>query len=212
MESLGLSNLYVRNLRAKFGAFAATNEWSCGILALSWKAGAEANGNNSSPMTDSYSHELPVSQTHVEVEKTKTMTKRDRRMRRLGKIQEMNSIVYIISYLYNARCNQQSGIQERKKKDRFRLEWFFWSCIVFNGFGGQEALYSLAASSTVPILNLSPYFLRTLSPWYFQKALVAFLPAKRLRIRSPPGCSLRKSARGTKVSLGGNRVWGPGGG
>ena len=53
--------------------------------------------------------------------------------------------------------------------------------------------HSLALSPTVPILSLSPYLLSTFSLWYFQKDLVAFLPAKRLRILAPPGCSSRNS-------------------
>ena len=56
------------------------------------------------------------------------------------------------------------------------------------------AAYSLAASPTEPILNFSACFLSTFSLWYFQKALVAFLPPKRLRIFSPPGCSGMNSA------------------
>ncbi|ROT41361.1 kinesin-II 85 kDa subunit [Sodiomyces alkalinus F11] len=50
-----------------------------------------------------------------------------------------------------------------------------------------------AASWTVPIFSLPPYLSRTLSLWYFQKALVAFLPAKRLRIFAPPGWSSLKA-------------------
>lgn len=63
-------------------------------------------------------------------------------------------------------------------------------------------VYNLAVSATSPTLSLAPYFSSTFLPWYFQNCLVAFLPATRLRILAPPGCSSRKSAgRQQKIAL-----------
>lgn len=64
----------------------------------------------------------------------------------------------------------------------------------------RRHVYSLAASARVPTLSLVPYFSSTLLPWYFQKDLVASLPAIRLRILAPPGWSSRKSIFHIKVS------------
>ncbi len=63
------------------------------------------------------------------------------------------------------------------------------------GFRSRPGVYSLAASATLPILKRSPYLARTLSPWYFQKALVASLPPMRWMTRAPPGCSSTKSRK-----------------
>jgi hypothetical protein len=68
--------------------------------------------------------------------------------------------------------------------------------------------YSLAFSLTVPIFRLPPYFFNTLSLWYFQNCFVASLPATRLRILEPPGCSSTKSV-GVLISItfGGDDCW-----
>jgi hypothetical protein len=54
-------------------------------------------------------------------------------------------------------------------------------------------LHSFASSLTVPINNLGLYFSNTFLPWYFQNCFVASLPAMRLRILGPPGCSSTKA-------------------
>ena len=52
--------------------------------------------------------------------------------------------------------------------------------------------HSFAVSASVPTRSFSPYFSSTDLPWYFQNCLEASLPAMRLRILAPPGCSSRK--------------------
>lgn len=55
--------------------------------------------------------------------------------------------------------------------------------------------YNFALSLTVPIFSLGAYFFSTPSLWYFQNCFEASLPATRLRILAPPGCSSVKSER-----------------
>lgn len=74
-----------------------------------------------------------------------------------------------------------------------------------------HSFHSLALSSTDPIFSLAPYFFSTPSLWYFQNGFVAFLPAYRLRIFAPPGCSSANSA-GVEMSAFRNRYRKPSGG
>ena len=67
--------------------------------------------------------------------------------------------------------------------------------------------HSFAVSFTVPIFSLAPYFLRTFSLWYFQNCLVASLPATRLRIFAPPGCSSAKAGWLLAFGLSKNIRW-----
>ena len=54
---------------------------------------------------------------------------------------------------------------------------------------GAAASAALGLESSEPIWSLDLYFLSTPSLWYFQNCLEASLPATRLRIFLPPGCS-----------------------